>query len=148
MPFYQTVHSISVNSPAEKIYEALTHWVDRAAWRHGIGIQWEGENRAFVGQKVSFKFKSFLFSYSFSFRVSGMEPPRRLYMEYTGKPLQGRAAIEIVPEEKGCRVDFHWMKVEPAGLISKIYFALGLGMRAHRRRTMETLRMLKNHLEN
>ncbi len=147
MSYYQSTHSISVAVPAEKIYEALTHWVQRAAWRHGIGIQWEGENRAFVGQKVKFKFKNFLFTYSFSFRVSGMEPPRRLYLEYIEKPLQGRGAIEINPEAGGCRVEFHWMRVEPAGFLSKLYFALGLGMRAHRKRTLETLRMLKNHLE-
>jgi len=145
--YYQSTHSLSVAAPPEKIYQALTHWVERAAWRHGIGIEWEGVNQAFVGQKVRFKFKNLLFTYSFSFRVSGLEPPRRIYLEYIEKPLQGRGAIEINPEEGGCRVEFHWMKVEPAGLLSRLYFALGLGMWAHRTRTQETLRMLKQHFE-
>lgn len=147
MSYYQSTHSLSVAAPAEKIYEALTNWPLRAQWRRDIGISWEGEDRAFVGQTVSFKVKRPFFSYSFSFRVSGLEPPRRLYMEYTGKPLMGRAAIEIVPEEGGCRVDFHWLKVEPAGWAARLYFALGLGMRTHRLRALETLRMLKEHLE-
>ncbi len=147
MPYYQSTHSLSVAAPAEKIYEALTNWPLRAQWRRGIEIHWEGDAKAFRGQTVSFKVKRPFFSYSFSFRISGLEPPRRLYMEYTGRPLKGRAAVEIVPEEKTCRVDFHWMKVEPEGWMAKLYFALGLGMRTHRLRTRETLRMLKEYLE-
>jgi hypothetical protein len=148
LAYYQSTHSISITAPAEKIYGALTDWPLRAQWRKGVEIVWQKEGKAFVGQEVSFKVKRPLFSYPFSFRVTGLEAPRRMYMEYLGKPLTGRAAIEITPEEKGCRVDFHWMKVEPAGWAAKLYFALGLGMRTHRRGTMETLRMLKNHLEN
>jgi uncharacterized protein YndB with AHSA1/START domain len=134
-------------APAGKIYEALTDWTLRSKWRRGIEITWEGDPLAFVNQRVTFQVKGRLLPYSFSFRISGLEPPRRVYMEYLGKTLRGRAAVEIVPEETGCRVDFHWMKVEPAGLLSKVYFALGLGMRTHRRRTIETLRLLKEHLE-
>lgn len=147
MSYYQSTHSLSIAAPAEKIYEALTNWPLRAQWRRGVEISWEEEGRAFVGQKVSFKVKRPLFSYSFSFRVSGLEPSRRLYMEYLGKPLTGRAAVEINPEQGGCRVEFHWMKVEPVGAAAKLYFTLGLGMRTHRDRTLETLRMLKEHLE-
>lgn len=147
MPYYQSTHSLSIAAPAEKIYEALTTWPLRAQWRSGIEINWEEEGKAFVGQKVSFKVKRPLFSHSFSFRVSGLEPSRRLFMEYLGKPLTGRAALEIVPEQGACRVEFHWMKVEPVGLAAKLYFALGLGMRTHRIRALETLRMLKDHLE-
>ncbi len=147
MSHYQSTHSLSVAAPAEKIYEALTVWPLRAQWRRGIDIHWEGGAKAFVGQSVSFRVKRPWYSYSFSFRVTGLEFPRRFYMEYTGKPLAGRAAVEIVPEVKGCRVDFHWMRVEPGGWAARLYFALGLGMRAHRLRTLETLRMLKEHLE-
>lgn len=148
MSYTQSTHSLSVAAPAEKIYEALTDWNLRSKWRRGIEITWEGEPQAFVDQKVAFKVKRPLLSYSFSFRISGLEPSCRIYMEYLGQPLRGRAAVEIVPEEKGCRVDFHWMKVEPAGFLAGLYFALGLGMRAHRLRTMETLRMLKEYLES
>ena len=70
----------------------------------------------------------------------------------------GRAAIEINPstrsafsgqgpEETGCEVAFHWMKVEPVGWPAQVYFASGLGMRSHRLRTLETLRMLREFLE-
>ena len=69
-------------------------------------------------------------------------------MGYLDGPLTGRAALQILPEGGGCRVEFHWMKVEPVGVAAKLYFALGLGTRTHRRRTMETLRMLKEYLEN
>lgn len=147
LPYYQSTHSLSVAAPAEKIFESLTNWPLRAQWRQGIDVSWEEEGKAFVGQKVSFKVKRPWFSYSFSFRVTGLESPRRLYMEYLGKPLTGRAALQIVPEERGCRVEFHWMKVEPAGVAARLYFALGLGMRTHRQRTLETLRMLKEYLE-
>ena len=158
LSYYQSTHSISVAAPSEKIYEAMTHWPLRAQWRRGIDISWEGDGKAFVGQKVTFKVKRPLFSYSFSFRITGLEASRRLYMEYFGKPLAGRAAVEINPsipsgpsgqalQQGGCEVAFHWMKVEPAGLAAKLYFALGLGMRVHHKRTLETLRMLKEHLE-
>jgi hypothetical protein len=144
--YYQSVHSISIQAPAGKIYEALTDWAVRSKWRKGIKITWEGEPRAFVGQKVTFRVEGFP-SYSFPFRITGLEPSRRFYMEYAGKPLKGRAAVEINTEEIGCRVDFHWMKVEAVGLLANLYFALGLGMRAHRARTMETLQLLKGYLE-
>jgi uncharacterized protein YndB with AHSA1/START domain len=156
-PYFRSTHSLFIQAPPEKIYEALTDWALRSRWRKGIGIEWEGDSKAFLNQNVTFKVKGFP-SYSFSFRVSGIEPPRRLFMEYLDKPLRGRAAIEIDPstrparlgrgsEEKGCEVAFHWMKVEPVGWSARFYFALGLGMWAHRIRTMETLRMLKEYLE-
>jgi hypothetical protein len=40
------------------------------------------------------------------------------------------------------------MKVEPIGLLARIYFALGWGMVSHRSRARETLGMLKEYLEN
>jgi hypothetical protein len=69
-------------------------------------------------------------------------------MEYIDPPLKGRCALEILPEEGGCQVSFYWMKVEPAGLLARIYFALGWGMVSHRSRARETLGMLKEYLEN
>ncbi len=145
--YYQSTQSIFVPAAPEKVYEALTNWPVRSQWRRGIEIDWEEEGKAFLNQKVTFRVKRPLFSYSFSFRIMGLEPPRRLYMEYTGKPLAGRAALEINPEGQGSQVTFHWMKVEPLGWAPKLFFMLGLGTRAHRNRTMETLRMLKKHLE-
>jgi len=146
--FYQSTDSITMKAPPEKIFEALTDWSLRSKWRKGIEMAWEGEAKAFVGQKVTFKVKSGPFSYFFAYSVTGMEPPFKIFMEYTGRPLRGRCAMEIVPEEKGCRVSFHWMKVEPGGFLARVYFLLGLGVQAHRERTEETLRMLKEYLEN
>lgn len=146
--YRQSTDSLLIQAPPEEIYASLTDWALRLKWRPGMGIRWEGEARAFVGQKVSFRVQNPFFSYWFSFRITGLEPPRRFYMEYAGKPLKGRAAVEITPEDGGCRVAFHWMKVEPVGFLARLYFALGLGARSHRRRTLETLRLLKNHLEN
>jgi uncharacterized protein YndB with AHSA1/START domain len=145
-PYYQSTHSFFIQAPLEKVYEALTDWALRTRWRKGIEIQWEGDSKAFLNQKVTFKVGGFPPS-SFSFRVAGMEPPRRLYLEYLGRPLRGRAAIELTPENNGCQAAFHWMKVEPVGWPARIYFALGLGMRSHRTRTLATLRLLKQHLE-
>jgi uncharacterized protein YndB with AHSA1/START domain len=147
-PYYQSTQTIFVQASPEKVYEALTNWAVRSQWRSGIEISWEEEGRAFLNQKVTFRVKRPLFSYSFSFRVTGLEPPRRFYTEYTGKPLQGRAAVEINPEGSGSQVVFHWMKVEPAGWVARSFFTLGLGMRAHQARTMETLGMLKHYLES
>src|SRR5581483_827132 len=119
----------------------------RSQWREGIGIGWDGDSKAFLNQKVIFKVKRPFFSYSFSFRVTGLEPPRRFFIEYQGKPLRGRAAMEILPEENGSRVSLHWMKVEPAGWGAKFFFKLGFGMKIHRAGTMKTLRMLKDFIE-
>jgi uncharacterized protein YndB with AHSA1/START domain len=145
-PYYQSTHSLSIQASPEKIYEALTDWVARGAWRPGIQITWEENPKAFLNQKVVFRIQG-LFPYSFSYRVAGLEPPHRLYMEYMGKPLRGRSAVEITPEEGGSRVAFHWMKVEPVGFWARLYFACGLGTRSHADRTRETLRMLKDYLE-
>jgi len=145
--YYQSTQSLFIPASPEKVYEALTNWPVRSQWRRGIEIDWEEEGKAFLNQKVTFRVKRPLFTYSFSFRVSGLGPPRRLYMEYTGKPLMGRAAIEINPQDNGSQVAFHWMKVEPVGWVSRIFFSLGLGTRAHRIRTVETLSMLKEYLE-
>lgn len=145
--FYQAIHSISIQAPPEKVYAALTDWTLRAQWRRGIDMEWEGDPQAAVGQKITFKVHKGFFSYSFSFRVTGLEPPRRMFLEYTGKPLRGRAAFEITPEEGGCRAAYHWMKVEPVGFLAKAGYALGLGMRTHRVETMKTLGMLKEYLE-
>jgi uncharacterized protein YndB with AHSA1/START domain len=145
--YYQSTQSLLIQASPDQVYEALTHWTARSQWRSGIEIQWEGEERASLNQRVTFRVKRPLFSYSFSFRVTGLEPPRRFYWEYSGKPLKGRAAVEINPEDRGSQVVFHWMKVEPAGWAARLFFALGLGMRAHQARTMETLQMLKGYLE-
>lgn len=145
---YQNTHAILIQAPAPKIFEALTDWSLRSQWRTGIDITWEDEHEAFVGQQVTFRVKGGLFPYSFSFRITGLEPPRRFFMEYTGKPLLGRAAVEIRPAGAEQMVSFHWMKVEPEGSLSRFFFALGLGERWHARRTKETLRMLKEYLEN
>jgi uncharacterized protein YndB with AHSA1/START domain len=146
--YYQSNQSLFIPASPEKVYEALTNWAVRSQWRRGIAIDWEEEGKAFLSQKVTFRVKRPLFSYSFSFRITGLEPPRRLYMEYTGKPLIGRAAVEINPEENGSQVVFHWMKVEPVGWAAKLFFALGFGTRAHRLRAMETLEMLKEYLKD
>jgi uncharacterized protein YndB with AHSA1/START domain len=145
--YYQSTQSLFIQASPDKVYEALTHWALRSEWRRGIEIKWEGEDRASLNQKVTFKVKRPLFSYSFSFCVTGLEPPRRFYLEYTGKPLKGRAAVEINPEDKGSQVVFHWMKVEPAGWKARLFFTLGLGLRTHQARTAETLQMLKGYLE-
>lgn len=144
---YQNTHAILVQAPAARIFEALTDWSLRSQWRRGIDITWEDEHEAFVGQRVSFRVKGGLLPYSFSFRITGLEPPRRFFMEYTGTPLRGRAAVEIRAAGAENLVSFHWMKVEPQGLASRLFFALGLGERQHARRTKETLRMLKEYLE-
>src|SRR6185295_11987829 len=144
--YYQSTHSLFIQALPEKIFGALTDWAARAQWRPGLSVEWEGGAQAFVHQKVVFRVKS-LFPYSFSYRVTGLEPPHRIYMEYTGKPLAGRSAVEITPEEGGSRVAFHWMKVEPRGPLARFYFALGLGTRSHANRTRKTLRMLKDYLE-
>jgi hypothetical protein len=68
-------------------------------------------------------------------------------MEYMDSALSGRAAMEVTPLEKGCQVSFYWMKVEPRGLWAWIYFRFGFGLSAHRRRTTQTLQMLKTYLE-
>jgi len=143
--YYQSTQSQFVKAPPQKVYEALTDWAQRSQWRKGIALEWDGDSTAFLNQKVVFKVQG-LFPHAFSFRVAGLEPPRRFYMEYTG-PLKGRASLEIIPQEGGSLALFHWMKVEPAGFWPRLYFALGLGMRAHRARTLETLGMLKQHLE-
>ena len=143
--YYQSTHSILILAPPEKVYKALTDWIERSQWRKGITLEWDGGSKAHQNQKVTFRVKGII-PYSFSFRVSGLEPPHRFYMEYT-RTLRGRSAVEITPEGSGCHVAFHWMKVEPAGFWPRFYFALGLGMKTHRARTMETLQMLKEYLE-
>ncbi len=145
--YYQFTQSLFIQASPEKVYDALTNWPVRAQWRRGIEIDWEEEGIAFLNQKVTFRVKRPLFTYSFSFRVTGLEPPRRLYMEYTGRPLLGRAALEINPQGSGCQVFFHWMKVQPVGWAARLFFAFGFGLRTHRIRTMETLEMLKEYLE-
>jgi hypothetical protein len=110
-------------------------------------IKWQGSAQARVGQEVSFRLEGNLPPVSFSYRITGLEPPRRIYMEYEGCSLQGRAAMEVTPLEKGCRVSFYWMKVEPKGFFAGVYFFLGWGLESHQRRTRQTLEMLKNHLE-
>ncbi len=144
--FYQSVYSISIQAPVERAYQVLADWEERMRWRRNMTLQWDGEAKAFVGQTVKARIDGFPL-YFFQYRVTGLEPPYRIYMEYTAKPLTGRWAIEILPEEKGCQVSIHWMKVEPAGVLAKLFFVLGFGVRSHRLRSLETLRMLKEFLE-
>ena len=143
--YYQSTHSLFIAAPPQKVFEALSDWAERSRWRKGIDINWEGESKAFVNQRVTFRVKGIL-SYTFSFRVAGLEPPNRLFMEYTG-PLRGRSALEVTAEEGGSLAAFHWMKVEPVGFWPRVYFVLGFGMETHRARILETLRMLKEYLE-
>ena len=145
--FYQASHSISIAASPERTYEALTDWAERVRWRKGFAIERDGGSKAFIGQNVSFKAEGSLIPYAFSYRVTGLEPPRRVYLQYTGPVLKGRGAVEIVPEGSSCRVSFHWMKVEPGNLTASVLFGLGWVSRAHERNTRETLRMLKAYLE-
>jgi uncharacterized protein YndB with AHSA1/START domain len=146
-PYYQSTHTLFIQAPPEKVYRALANWELRSLWRKGIQMKWEGSSQAYPGQEVTFRIQGGFIGYSFRFKVTGLEPSHRLYMEYLGKPLEGRNAIELIPQKGGCQVAFHWMKVKPKGFLAKTYFWLGLGMRSHRIRSMETLRMLKQHLE-
>ncbi len=145
--FYQSIHSLFVQAPPEKVYKALTTWHIRAKWRKGIRIKWDGPSEAFPGQHITFYVKGTCLGYAFGFKIAGLEPCRRIYMEYDGFSLKGRSAVEIAPSGSGCNVAFHWMKVEPGHIIARLYFTLGFGMRTHRARTMETLQMLKEYLE-
>jgi hypothetical protein len=140
---YQSADSLVISSTPGKVYEALTHWKERMAWRKGLLLQWEGADQAFVGQVISNRISG----HSFQYKITGLEPPYRIFMEYTGKSLQGRASIEIIPDGTQSHVTFYWMKVEPIGLLSQLYFQMGLGLASHRRRTRQTLEMLKEHLE-
>ncbi len=141
------MEEIEILCSPEQAYHALTDWEERSRWRRGMKIEWQGSAEASVGQEVSFRTEGAFPPVFFSYRIMGLEPPGRIYMEYMNCSLQGRAAMEVTPMEKGCRVSFYWMKVEPKGWITRIYFVLGLGMKSHRHRTMETFRMLKEHLE-
>ena len=147
MAYYQSRDEIEIQSSPEGIYRALTDWEEISRWRPGLKMEWQGEARAFVGQEISSEIEGSFPPARFSYRITGLEPPRRIYMEYQGSALQGRAAMEVTPIEKGCRVSFYWMKVEPMGVFARIYFPLGLGLSSHRRRTRQTLEMLKKHLE-
>jgi uncharacterized protein YndB with AHSA1/START domain len=146
--FYQSSQSILIQAPPEKVYGALTDWALRAQWREGIQIRWEGSPRAFPGQQVEFGIQGPLWRTRIRFKVTGLEAPARLYLEYVGKPLEGRHAVEVTPEEDGSKVSFYWMKVRPVGWAARLYFALGFGMRAHRSRVTETLELLREYLEN
>jgi len=150
LPFYQTVESIELAASPEAVYRALTDWKARSLWRPGLRVTWDGPDQAAVGQCVSFKLKGFP-AYGFTYRIAGLEPPSRIYLEYLAPPLKGRAAIEITAgagnEGTGCRVAFHWMKVEPVGFLASLAFALGWGLASHRRQTRKTFQYLKQSLE-
>lgn len=147
MAYYQSRDEIEIqNSPGE-IYRVLTDWEEISRWLPGLKMKWKGEARAFVDQEISFEIEGSFPPARFSYRITGLEPPRRIYMEYQGSALQGRAAMEVTPIDKGCRVGFYWMEVEPKGMFARVYFMLGLGLSSHRRRTLQTLEMLKKHLE-
>ncbi|HET9869814.1 MAG TPA: SRPBCC family protein, partial [bacterium] len=91
MTFYQSIESIFVAAPPARAYQALTDWKARAAWRPGLSIVWDGPDQAAVGQVVHFRVAGFPPSF-FSYRVTGLEPGRRIFMEYQAPPLRGRAA--------------------------------------------------------
>jgi len=146
LSFYQSTETIVVQAKAERVYEALTHWKERMAWREGLWLQWEGSDKAVVGQKVTARLKKFPSS-PFEFQISQLEPPYRIFMEYVGKPFRGRAAFEIVPDGADCHVSFYWMKVEVVGFWSRLYFQLGFGLKTHQQRSQKTLQLLKDYLE-
>ncbi len=146
MAFYQCADSIEVRTTPGKIYEALTDWKERMAWRKGLRLEWEGVNQAVVGQKIMARVEG-LPPHFFQFKVTGLEPPYRFFFEYTHKPLRGRASIEIIPGQGCCHVSFYWLRVEPVGFLAQLYFRLGWGLSGHRRQTQQTLQMLKAHLE-
>ena len=54
-----------------KIYEALTHWKERMAWREGLTLHWEGPDQAVVGQKVFTSLSGFP-THSFEFKITGL----------------------------------------------------------------------------
>ena len=146
MAFYQASDSVVIQAPPQRVYEALTHWHERMIWRKGLALEWEGEEKAVIGQKISARVQGFP-AHVFEFQIIQLEPPYRIFMEYTGKPLKGRAGLEIIPDGSNSHLSFYWMKVEPVGFWCGLYFRLGLGLRAHRRETQESLRMLKEYLE-
>jgi uncharacterized protein YndB with AHSA1/START domain len=146
MAFYQSTESLLIQAEPEKIYAALTDWRERSKWRPGLTLQWEGADQAQVGQRVRFKVAGLIPS-RFEYKITGLEPPHRVYMEYQGAPLKGTAAIEVERENSGCRVSFYWTKVEPVGFLAKLYFALGLGLAGHRRQTLKTLDFLRFYME-
>ncbi|HVZ80683.1 MAG TPA: SRPBCC domain-containing protein [bacterium] len=148
MNHYSSELSIVVRAKPDRVFQALTDWSLRAQWRKGIVPQWDGEPQAHVGQKVTFRVQGGPFPYEFSFRVTGVEAPHILYFEYEGGPLKGRAALEVRSQEDGTKATLHWMKVEPVGLLPRLLFSLGWGMKAHRARTLETLQLLKGYLES
>ncbi len=148
MKNYQSQDEIEILSSPEKAYQALTDWEERSRWRPGLKMKWQGGAQAFLGQDILFEIEGAFPPAHFSYCITGLEPPRRIYMEYIGSALSGRAAMEVTPLEKGCRVSFYWMKVEPKGFWAWIYFSLGLGIATHRRRTTQTLELLKKHLES
>lgn len=147
MSFYQSTETIVIRAKAEKVYQALTHWKERMAWREGLLLQWEGPDQAVVGQKVTARLKKFP-SAPFEFQITQLEPPYRIFMEYIGKPFMGRTAFEIVPDGADCHVSFYWMKVEVVGFWSQLYFRLGFGLKTHQQRSQKTLQLLKDYLEN
>ncbi len=148
MPYYQSRDEIVINAPLERAYRALTDWEERSRWRKGMRIHWHGSPRAFVGQEINFDIAETIPPARFGYRITGLEPNQRIFMEYQGCSLEGRAAIEVTPLEKGCRVAFYWMKVRPKGFLAWLYFRLGWGLASHKRRTRQTLELLKKHLES
>lgn len=60
--------------------------------------------------------------------------------------MKGRAALEVVPQEKGSKVIFHWMKVEPVGFLPRFLFAMGWGEKTHHANTLKTFELLKGYL--
>jgi Polyketide cyclase / dehydrase and lipid transport len=141
---YQNAESIVVRSTPGKVYEALTNWKERMAWRKGLILQYEGPDRSTVGQVVTASVEG---STLFAFKITGLEPPYRIFMEYTGKPLKGRWSIEIIPDGPDCHVTFYWLRVEPVGFFASLYFKWGFGLKTHQRRTRQTLKMLKEYVE-
>ncbi|HTA77800.1 MAG TPA: SRPBCC family protein [bacterium] len=146
MKFYQSTESIVIRAKPERVYEALTNWKERMAWRRGLMMEWDGPDQAEVGQKITAGLNKFP-STPFQFQITQLEWPYRIFIEYIGTPFQGRAAFEIIPEGANCYVSFYWMKVEVVGFWNRLYFRLGFGLKTHKLRSQKTLQLLKEHLE-
>lgn len=142
--FYQSADSMTFPATPEKIFSLLTDWEVRNRWCPGIKVTWDGGSQAYVGQRVKFE-KAF--GITWTFRVTGLEPGRRMFFEYQEGLFRGRAALETAPEGNGTQATFYWMRVEPHGWVARLYFALGLGLKAHRRNVLKTFRKLAEYLE-
>jgi hypothetical protein len=141
---YQSSETISLKAAPQKVFSHLTNWEQRQRACPKVKLNWDGKPEAYLHQKVRFR-KSALAHWTI--QVTGLELGRRMFFEYVEGPLRGRAAVETIPEGDGCKATFYWMKVEPYGWVSRLYFGLGLGYREHAKGMFETLDTFKEYLE-